>query len=104
MSQIQLIEPSPRLPLSSATVHQGMVYVSGQVGFRPGTTELVSNDVADQCQQTLVHIERILSQAGTTKNRILRCGVFLKHIEHDFPIMNRCYAEWLGDHRPARTT
>jgi 2-iminobutanoate/2-iminopropanoate deaminase len=104
MSDIQFIEPSARIPLSNATVHGGLVYVSGQVGFKPGTMQLVSDDVADQCRQVFAHIDRILTAAGSAKGRIIRCGVFLQHVERDFPIMNECYSQWLGEHRPARTT
>ena len=92
------------MPLSHATVYGGLVYVSGQVGFRVGTTELVSSDVAEQCRQTFQHIDAILAEAGTSKQRILKCGVFLRHVASDFKIMNACYTEWLGEHRPARTT
>jgi len=104
MSQIEYIQPSTQIPLSHATVHNGLVYVSGQVGFMPGTNQLVSDDVADQCRQVFAHIDRVLADAGSSKSKIIRCGVFLGHAERDFPIMNACYTQWLGDHRPARTT
>jgi 2-iminobutanoate/2-iminopropanoate deaminase len=101
---IAYVRPSTFVPLSQATVHGGLVYVSGQVGFRPGTTELVSPDVAGQCRQAFQHIDDILSEARTSRHRIVRCGVFLRDVARDFPAMNACYTEWLGDHRPARTT
>lgn len=104
MSDLELIDPSASLPLSSAVIHDGIVCVSGQVGFKPGTTELAGDDVAGQCRQTLANIDAILAAAGTSRQRILRCGVFLKHIERDFAAMNACYTEWLAGHRPARTT
>ena len=104
MGNIAYVRPSTFVPLSQATVHGGLVYVSGQVGFRPGTTELVSADVAEQCRQVFGHIDDILGQAGTSRRRIVRCGVFLRDVARDFAAMNACYTEWLGDHRPARTT
>lgn len=104
MGAIASVRPSTFVPLSQAVVHGGMVYVSGQVGFRPGTTELVSPDIADQCRQVFSHIDDILGEAGTSRRRILKCAIFLRHVERDFAAMNACYTEWLGDHRPARTT
>ena len=104
MGDIASVRPSTFVPLSQATVHGGLVYVSGQVGFRPGTTELVSHDVADQCRQAFRHIDDLLGEAGTSRRRILKCGIFLKNVDRDFAVMNACYTEWLGDHRPARTT
>jgi 2-iminobutanoate/2-iminopropanoate deaminase len=103
MSDIKTIRPSDHFPFSHATIHDGLVYVSGQVGFKPGTTEVVSDDVREQAEQTFRQIDDILAAAGSSKQRIIRCGVYLKHIEQDFGSFNACYAEWLGDHRPARS-
>ena len=100
---INLINPMPTLPLSLATVAGGFVFVSGQVGFKPGTTELASDDLADQCRQTFANIDKILEDAGSGRDRILRCGVYLPDIQRDYATMNQCYAEWLGEHRPARS-
>jgi len=103
MSEIEKIKPSDHFPFSSATIHNGLVYVSGQVGFKPATTEVVSDDLGDQCRQTFKNIDEILAAAGTSKDHIVRCGVYLKHIQKDFSSFNECYAQWLGDHRPARS-
>ena len=104
MSEIRFIQPAAQAPLSHATVYNGLVYVSGQVGFKPGTMQVVSDNLAEQCRQVFANIDRILTEAGSSKSKILRCGVFLEHVQRDFQGMNACYAEWLGDHRPARTT
>jgi 2-iminobutanoate/2-iminopropanoate deaminase len=104
MDSIKYIRASSMVPLSHAVVHGGLVHVSGQVGFRPGTAELVSAEIAGQCRQAFAHIDSILEEAGTSRDRILRCGIFLKDVGRDFAAMNACYAEWLGSHRPARTT
>jgi 2-iminobutanoate/2-iminopropanoate deaminase len=104
MSDIHLVKPSPHFPFSHATVHGEIVYVSGQVGFAPGTTQVVSDDLRDQCRQTFRAIDEILAAAGSSKERIIRCGVYLRHVERDFAAFNECYAAWLGSHRPARST
>jgi 2-iminobutanoate/2-iminopropanoate deaminase len=74
------IRPSSFVPLSHAVVHGGLIYVSGQVGFRHGTSELVSADPADQCRQVFATLDAILAEAGTTRDRILKCGIILKHV------------------------
>ena len=104
MSNVTKVNPSPALPLSAATIHNGVVYVSGAVGFEPGTTDLAGDDVASQCRQTLANIDAALADAGTSKQHVIRCGVYLKNIEQDFAAMNEVYIQWLGDHRPARST
>ena len=104
MSDITLIDPAAGLPLSAAVVHNGVAYLSGQVGFKPGTTELAGDDVASQARQTMANLDAVLAQAGTSRQRVLRCGVYLKDIGRDYAAMNECYLDWLGAHRPARST
>lgn len=104
MSELTVIGEAVGLPLSPAVVHDGVAYLSGQVGFKPGTTELAGDDVASQARQTMANLDAVLAQAGTSRERILRCGVYLKDIGRDFAALNACYIEWLGDHRPARST
>ena len=103
MSDITLIDPSKGLPLSAAVVHNGVAYLSGQVGFKPGTTELAGPDVASQARQTMANIDAVLEKLGTTSDRIVRCGVYLEDILGGYKAMNECYIEWLGDHKPARS-
>ncbi len=104
MNNITMVNPSPALPLSAATIHNGVVHVSGAVGFKPGTTDMAGDDVVSQCRQTLANIDATLAEAGTSKQHVIRCGIYLKNIEQDFAAMNECYIRWLGDHRPARST
>ena len=104
MSDLTLIGTAEGLPLSAAVVHHGVAYVSGQVGFNPGTTELAGDDIASQARQTMANLDAVLAQAGTSRQRVLRCGVYLKDIGRDYAAMNECYLDWLGAHRPARST
>jgi 2-iminobutanoate/2-iminopropanoate deaminase len=101
---IRSIHPHATLPFSTAVVHAGLVYVSGQVGFKTGTMELAGADLKTQVLQTISNIDAALAAAGSHKRRILKCSIFLKHVERDFAEMNGYYAEWLGPHRPARST
>ena len=103
-AKLRLINSSASIPLSHAVVAAGLVHVSGQVGFKPGTTELVSDDLAEQCRQTLANVDAQLQAAGTQRDRIIKCNIYLKDVKAGFAVMNECYAAWLGDHRPARTT
>ena len=101
---IQTIRPSPFIPLSQAVIAAGMVYVSGQVGFKPGTMELVSANLEDQCRQTFANIDAVLLEAGSSRRKIVMCRAYLRDIQTDFAPFNQCYIAWLLDHRPARTT
>jgi enamine deaminase RidA (YjgF/YER057c/UK114 family) len=93
---IQRIEPGPRM--SEAVVHQGVVYLAGQV------PEDTTQDIGGQTRQVLAAIDALLAQAGSDKTRILRAQIFLAHI-FDFPGMNAAWDAWVpAGHTPARAT
>lgn len=90
-------------PYSQAVIHNGTAYVSGQIPLHPGTGELVGTTAAEQVAQVLANLDAVLTAAGSSRAAILRCGIYLADMA-DFAVVNRAYAEWLGDHRPARAT
>jgi len=105
MSELKLIKASnSSIPLSRAVIHNGMVHVSGMVGFKPGTMEPITDDVAGQAREIFRLIDDLLEEAGTTRDRIVMNRVYLTDVKRDFAAMNEAYAQWLGEHRPARTT
>lgn len=101
---IRIVQPHTSLPLAGAIIHGDTIYVSGQVGFKPGTADLAGSDLARQARQTMANVDAVLAAAGSDRSRILKVGIYLKNVERDFAEMNRYYSEWLGAHKPARTT
>jgi 2-iminobutanoate/2-iminopropanoate deaminase len=79
------------------------IYVSGQGPIDPVTDVLVVTDVEAQTRLTLENVARILKAAGAEITDIVKVSMFLKQID-DFQAMNRAYAAFFGDHKPARTT
>ena len=94
---------SPRGHYTPALRAGDFVYVSGQGPIDPLTDKLAPGDVEFQTRLTLSNIRRILEAAGAAVTDVVKCSVFLRDIS-DFPRMNRVYAEFFGDHKPARTT
>ncbi len=94
---------SPRGHYTPALRAGDFVYVSGQGPIDPVTDQLAAGDVEFQTRLTLSNILRILKAAGADVTDVVKCSVFLRDIA-DFPKMNRVYAEFFGDHKPARTT
>jgi 2-iminobutanoate/2-iminopropanoate deaminase len=94
---------SPRGHYTPALRAGDFVYVSGQGPIDPVTDKLAPGDVEFQTRLTLSNIKRILEAAGAAITDVVKCSVFLRDIA-DFPKMNRAYAEFFGDHKPARTT
>jgi 2-iminobutanoate/2-iminopropanoate deaminase len=81
-----------------------VLYISGQVGFKPGTTELVGDDIELQTRQVLDNIKSILANAGYDVSDVIQCAVYLKDI-NDFTKMNQIYGSYFVQGRyPTRTT
>ena len=98
--------PSARsadLPFSPAIRAGDFIFLSGAIGTRPGTTELVSGDVGEQTRQTMENLRTVLRAAGSDLDDVATCTVFLVDMR-DYAAMNAVYATfWEGD-PPARST
>lgn len=101
---LEMIQPSATTPLSGAVRVGNLLFVSGQVGFKPGTQEIVPGGVAAQTRQALENIRALLEKAGTSIDKVIKTTVFLTNVQRDFGTMNQVYAEFFGSHRPARST
>ncbi|MFE1979298.1 Rid family detoxifying hydrolase [Streptomyces hygroscopicus] len=95
--------PAPVGPFSHATVAGGTVYVSGQMGVDPATSQLVDpSDVAAQAKQALTNLTAILHTAGTDLASVVKTTIFLTDMSH-FATVNKIYAQWFGLSLPARS-
>ncbi|WP_313349744.1 RidA family protein [Paracoccus sp. (in: a-proteobacteria)] len=83
--------------MSQAVVHNGTIYLAGQVG-KPG--EAVTN----QTKEVLAQVDRLLAECGSDKTRILSAQIWLADMA-DFPQMNAVWDAWVpAGHAPARAT
>jgi 2-iminobutanoate/2-iminopropanoate deaminase len=81
----------------------GLVFLSGQIGLRPGTTELVSGGIAAETRQTLDNVASVLAAAGLSRQDLVKCTVFLADIA-EYAAMNTVYAAFFqGMAAPARS-
>jgi 2-iminobutanoate/2-iminopropanoate deaminase len=95
--------PFQGAPYSQAIVAGELVFVSGQLGLRPGDTTLEGKDIEEQTRQVLENVKAILEQAGSGLDRLLKTTVFLADLA-DFAAMNSVYVEYVGAAPPARAT
>jgi 2-iminobutanoate/2-iminopropanoate deaminase len=95
--------PFQGAPYSQAIKANGFVFVAGQLGFEPGQTEVVGPGIKAQTEQTIDNLEAILTEAGSSLDRIVKTTVFLASLG-DFQGMNEVYAGRIGDTPPARST
>ncbi len=107
MSQYPVGEPivlpnGETAPFSPAYRAGDLLFISGQIAFEEDGT-LSTGDVAHQTRLCLAAIDRILAAEGLDKSAIVKCGIWLTD-KDDFAAFNEVYADYLGDHRPARFT
>jgi 2-iminobutanoate/2-iminopropanoate deaminase len=90
-------------PYSQAIKANGLVFVSGQVPIDPATQQLIAGDVAAQTERVLQNLAAILKAAGSSLDRVVKAGVFLKNMA-DFAAMNEVYGRYFTQAPPARST
>ncbi len=96
--------PSAIGPYSQAVIANGMVYTSGQIALTAdGSDALLKEEVAVQAVQVLKNLEAVLSEAGSSLDKVIKTTIFLANMD-DFAVVNEVYAEAFGSHKPARST
>lgn len=90
------------LPFSEAVRVGHMLYLAGQIGLRPGDTNLVEGGIAAETRQTMENIKRIVERHGSSMDRIVKCTVFLADMA-EWQEMNSVYVSYFADRPPARS-
>ena len=88
-------------PYAQAIRVGGMLFSSGQLGLIPETGAFPEG-VEAQTKQSLANILAILEEAGFSKSDVVRTTVFIRNM-NDFAAVNAIYADFFGDHKPARS-
>jgi enamine deaminase RidA (YjgF/YER057c/UK114 family) len=79
--------------MAQAVTYNGAVHIAGQVADnRKAGIEAQTRDV-------LAKIDALLSEAGTSKSKLVAVNIFLPHIT-DFEAMNLVYDAWVDPDRP----
>ena len=98
------VEGLARLPaFCHAVVAGDFIYVSGILGTKPPSMELVEGDTGPQTVQALRNIETILEACGASLEDVVKVNVFLAEMSA-FAEMNQSYVEVMGTEPPARIT
>ncbi|MEK6754883.1 MAG: Rid family detoxifying hydrolase [Bacteroidota bacterium] len=91
-------------PYTPAIKVGDFLFISGQIAIKPGTTELIGDDIESQVRQVFENIRSILNKAGYDLTDVVQCNVYLKDI-NDFSKMNQIYGSYFAEGRyPTRTT
>lgn len=94
--------PAPIGPYNQATIHNGTLYISGQIALHPKTGELITSNIEDETHQVMQNIKGILEESGCTFENILKCSVFVSDINM-FGRINAVYGQYFNEETaPAR--
>ncbi len=86
---------------TAGVISKGMLYVSGQLSIDPDTREVAKGGIKDHARLALDNVDRVLKEAGVTRNDVVFCRVYTPDVKYWDPI-NEVYAEFFGEHKPGR--
>jgi len=89
-------------PFSDATVVNGIIYLSGEIGTLPDGT-LIDGGIEAETRQTLTNIKNKLEKMGGSMDDIFKCTCMLSEIK-DWPLMSQEYKKFFNSQKlPARS-
>lgn len=88
-------------PYSQAVLTGGLLLTSGQLGLNP-ETGILPEGVEAQAAQALQNIGAILAESGYERTDVVKTTIFIRNMG-DFAAVNRIYAGFFGEHKPARS-
>ena len=95
-----LIFSKPKGHYSPAIVHNGLVFVSGQLPTDPDGSPVLGT-IEEQTELCLARVKTILEAANSDLGHVLKVSIFVADIK-DWPKVNEVFARFFGEHRPAR--
>ena len=87
------------LPFARAVEADGWLYVSGQVAMENG--EIVGGGIVSETRRAMENVIAVLKEAGYGLEHVVRVGAWLDD-PRDFWSFNGVFAEYFGEHPPAR--
>ena len=103
MSKVIFTENAPAAigPYSQAIASGNLLFASGQIPINPKTGAVEAEDIKCQTKQVCENIVAVLTEAGTSIEKVIKTTCFLKNMS-DFAAFNEVYAEYFTG-KPARS-
>lgn len=95
--------PSPIGPYNQAVRSGDLLFISGQIALKPGTSELANTDIIEETHQVMQNLKAILSEAGLGFNNIVKTTIYLSDMDL-FGQVNEIYGKYFDGNFPARET
>ena len=94
-------QPRPKGHYSPGILHNGLIYVSGQLPMTLDTRQPVTGTIEEQTELALRNVEAVLHAAGSDLDHVLQMTIYVSDMEL-WDAVNSVYARVMGEHRPAR--
>jgi len=95
--------PDPIGPYNQAVQAGNLLFISGQVALKPGTSELAIADIIEETHQVMKNLKAILSEAELDFSAVVKTTIFLSDMEL-FGQVNEIYGKYFDGDFPARET
>ena len=96
--------PQPVGPYNQAVIHNGTMYISGQIALDPITKELVTNDLKKETILVMNNLKAILENKNLSFENVIKSTIFLSDMD-SFKQVNEIYATFFkSGNEPARET
>jgi reactive intermediate/imine deaminase len=90
------------VPFSAAVTFGDLIFLSGQIGNRPGTPEPVPGGIVAEARQTMDNIAALLEAVGSSWDKVVKCTVMLADTA-EWPAFNEIYVGYFTPPYPARS-
>lgn len=94
--------PAALGPYSQAIQAGDFIYVSGQIGIDPATSE-VEDGIEKQTEQVLKNLQAIFTEAGADFSQVVKFTIYLTSMDN-FATVNDIYGGYLSEPYPSRAT
>lgn len=88
--------PAPVGPYNQAIIHNGTLYVSGQIALDPVNGQLLTADIESETHQVMKNLRAILEEAGLTFADVVKVSIFVSDI-HNYGKINGVYATYFDE-------
>lgn len=95
--------PAPIGPYNQAIAAGNMLFISGQICLKPGTSDLANADISEETHQVMQNLKSILAAASMDFSQVAKTTIFLSDMEL-FSEVNAIYGKYFEGEFPARET
>jgi len=89
-------------PYSQAIRVGHLLFCSGCIPLDPANARIVEGGIEEQTEQALKNLKAVVEAGGSELGKVAKTTVFLKSMD-DFAKVNAIYADFFGNHAPARS-